>query len=89
MASIVSSLRGLQQASELKNVQKKLGCARASLGSLSEAASVFDPECLKEIVGELAGQLERHRDPNVLRDHRLHADCAVDRSPADEANLRN
>jgi hypothetical protein len=55
---IVTSLRGMQQASELKNVQKKLGCSRASLGSLSEAATVFDPECLKEIVGELAGQLE-------------------------------
>ncbi len=55
---IVTSLRGLQQASELKNVQKKLGCSRASLGSLSEAATVFDPECLEEIVGELAGQLE-------------------------------
>ena len=40
---IVSSLRAIQQASELKNVQKKLGCSRASLGSLSEAARVFDP----------------------------------------------
>jgi len=29
---VVVSLRSLQQASELK-VQKKLGCARASLGS--------------------------------------------------------
>lgn len=37
---IVTSLRGIQQASELKNVQRKLGCARASLGSLSEATSV-------------------------------------------------
>ena len=35
---IVTSLRGLQQASELKNVQQELGCARAALGSLSEAA---------------------------------------------------
>lgn len=38
---VVSSLRGIQQASELKKVQKKLGCARASLGSLSEATSVL------------------------------------------------
>ena len=29
---VVTSLRGLQQASELKKIQKKLGCARASLG---------------------------------------------------------
>ena len=43
---IVTSLRGIQQASELKNVQRKLGCPRAALGSLSEAASVFDAQCL-------------------------------------------
>ena len=33
----VLTLRALQQASELRNVQRKLGCSRASLGSLSEA----------------------------------------------------
>jgi len=55
---IVTSLRGIQQASELQRVQKKLGCARASLGSLSEATQVFDPEPVKEIARELAGQLE-------------------------------
>ena len=55
---VVSSLRGIQQASELKKVQKKLGCARASLGSLSEATSVFAPERLKEIIGELGEQLK-------------------------------
>ena len=63
---VVKSLRGLQQASELKNVQKKLGCARSSLGSLSESVSVFDPERLKEIIAELAGQLEPlGRDPRL------------------------
>ena len=55
---IVTSLRGIQQASELKKVQKKLGCSRASLGSLSEATQIFDPEPLKQIASELAGQLE-------------------------------
>jgi hypothetical protein len=65
---IVTSLRGLQQASELPNVQKKLGCSRAALGSLSEAASVFDPERLKEIIAELGAQLQPlGRDPR-LRD---------------------
>ena len=39
---IITSLRGLQQASELKQVQKKLGVTRASLGSLSESVQVFD-----------------------------------------------
>ena len=55
---IITSLRGLQQASELKNVQKKLGCPRTSLGSLSESVTVFDPERLKEIIAELSNQLE-------------------------------
>jgi len=57
---ICTSLRALQQASELDKVQKKLGCARASLGSLSESARVFDSELLKDIIEELSGQL-----PNV------------------------
>ena len=43
---VVTSLRGIQQASELNKVQKKLGCGRASLGSLSEATSVFDADRL-------------------------------------------
>jgi hypothetical protein len=43
----------LQQASLLKNVQRKLGCPRTSLGSLSEATDVFDPARLEGIVGEL------------------------------------
>jgi hypothetical protein len=55
---IVTSLRGIQQASQLKKVQKRLGCPRASLGSLSEATQVFDPEPVKHIARQLAGQLE-------------------------------
>jgi hypothetical protein len=63
---VVKSLRGLQQASELKNVQKKLGCPRTSLGSLSESVSVFEPERLKEIIAELGAQLEPlGRDPRL------------------------
>ena len=55
---IVSSLRAVQQASELKKVQKKLGCARASLGALSESVSVFDPERLKPIIEMLGEKLK-------------------------------
>lgn len=54
---VVRSLRGLQQASELRNVQRKLKVSRASLGSLSEATEVFDPTLLREIVHELAQQV--------------------------------
>jgi hypothetical protein len=61
---IVTSLRGIQQASELAKVQEKLGCLRTSLGSLSEAASVFDAQRLKEIIAELGAELQPlGRDP--------------------------
>jgi len=55
---IVDSLRALEQASELENVQKRLKCGRASLGSLSEASRVFDAELLKPIIEQLGQQLE-------------------------------
>jgi hypothetical protein len=54
---VVRSLRGLQQASQLRNVQRKLKVSRASLGSLSEATEVFDPTLLREVVRELAAQV--------------------------------
>lgn len=61
---IVTSLRGLQQASELKKVQRKLGCARASLGSLSEATQVFRSAELQAIVGELVAQVDSLKCPS-------------------------
>src|SRR5690606_2721160 len=54
---LVSSPRGLQQASELKNVQKKLGCPPTALGSLSEATDVSDPTRLEGIIEELFGEI--------------------------------
>ena len=54
---ICSSLRALQQASELKNVQRKLGCPRSSLGSLSESARVFDSELMEPVIERLAQEL--------------------------------
>jgi len=55
---ICTSLRSLQQASELKNVQRKLGVPRASLGSLSEAATVFDSAVMQKIIEQLGEQLQ-------------------------------
>ena len=55
---ICSSLRSMQQASELKKVQKKLGVPRSSLGSLSEASRVFNSDLLTGIIGELASELK-------------------------------
>ena len=66
----LDSLRALQQASCLDKVQKKLGCRRTSLGSLSAAARDFDAEPLQAIVGELAQQvlpLTTGKDAELLR----------------------
>jgi hypothetical protein len=62
----VATMRLIQQSSELQEVQQKLGCARTSLGSLSEAPQVFDPELLLGIIGELAKDLKPlGRDPRL------------------------
>lgn len=54
---IVKTTRGLIQASSLKKVRTELGVSPTSLGSFSEAASVFDPELLQGIIAELGVQL--------------------------------
>lgn len=77
---LLTSLRGLQQASELKKVQRKLGCPRTSLGSLSESTRVFRSDALKQIVGELAEQL--HSLPDNQR-----MDAAVRRLTAVDGTL--
>lgn len=51
------SLRALEQASGLKKVQERLGVARASLSSMSEAARLFDADLLVGIIDEFALQL--------------------------------
>jgi len=64
---IVTSLRSIQQASELKKVQRILGCSRAALGSLSEAARVFDADLLRGVIGDLVDRL-----PPIQKNTALH-----------------
>jgi hypothetical protein len=52
----VTSLRGLQQATTLEKVQRRCGVGPTALGSLSEAATVFDPKLLEPIIAELAAR---------------------------------
>lgn len=66
----MTSLRALQRTTEWESTQKKLGIVRTSLGSLSEAASVFDAGLLRQIVQELAAQalpLTKGREAEALR----------------------
>jgi IS4 transposase len=66
----LTSLRGLQNASNWEQTKRKLGLRRASLGSLSEAAGVFDAKYLRAVVQELACQalpLTKSREAEALR----------------------
>jgi hypothetical protein len=66
----LDSLRALQQATGWEKTRKTLGIRRSALGSLSEAARVFDAEPLRAIIQELAGQalpLAHGREAEALR----------------------
>ena len=55
---VVTSLRGIQFASTVEKVQSQLSVPRTSLGSLSEASRVFDPELLGRIFTDLASRVQ-------------------------------
>ena len=50
----VTSLRGIQQVSELTKVQQRWGVPRTALSTLSEASTVFDAALLQDVISELA-----------------------------------
>ena len=54
---ILDSMRGLCAASHLNRVQKDVCSRTVSLGSFSEAQGVFDPELLKQVFFDLAGEI--------------------------------
>lgn len=67
----LTSLRALRQATELGAVRAATGGGRVSLGSLCEAARVFDPALLREVLRELATRALPHEPPperEALRD---------------------
>lgn len=55
---VIDSLRGLQQASDIDSLRARLKLPRFSLGSFSEAATVFDPALLAPIIEEIGEALE-------------------------------
>lgn len=64
---ILTSLRGLQQATELKKVQKALGIKATSRSCLSEASAVFDPARLEPLLTHLAQQARPVETDPVLK----------------------
>lgn len=55
----INSLRLLQAASALPSVAKRLGVKRFSLGSFSEAPTVFEPALLKRVIAELGAKANK------------------------------
>lgn len=70
---ILTSLRGLQQASMLEQIQRQLKLPRFSLGSFSESAAIFDPELLAPIIEQIGQRLA-----DIEPDPRL---CTLERRP--------
>jgi len=69
---VLTSLRGIQQATTLEKIQKRLGIKKTSLGSLSEASQVFDARLLNPLLKELAEQtLPREKDPEIKQIQQL------------------
>jgi hypothetical protein len=61
---VLTSLRGIQQASHLKKVKKLIGVKGTSLGSLSEASNVFDAKLISPLIDELAKKaIPLEKDP--------------------------
>ncbi len=63
---IARGIRALSQLSDLKQVRKRFGVTHASIGSLSEAARLFDPEPIARVIRELTGAMgDGIRDPRL------------------------
>jgi len=71
---ILDSVRALQQASELEKIAAQLGVRRFSLGSFSESVRVFEPEKLRGVITQLAGEMRPvNADPRL----KTHLDQAL------------
>ena len=60
---VISSMRGLCQASRLQRTQRSLGTLPASLGSFSEAQSLFDARLLQAVLERLVADLPPQPGP--------------------------
>jgi hypothetical protein len=65
---MIDSMRTLQRASAVDKLARQLGVKRFSLGSFSESVRVFEPEKLRGVITQLAGELRPlGADPRLKR----------------------
>ena len=77
---VLTSLRGLKSAADLKKVQKTLGVKATSRTCLSEASHLFDASLLEPILTELSGQaapLETDPDLRMIEQEILAVDGSL------------
>jgi len=74
----IKTLRDLHRASRLATVRRKLGCRHASLGSLSEAMHLFDPQLMVPIIEELLGKIPQSPAADPRLKELAHVPTAVD-----------
>jgi hypothetical protein len=55
---MIDSVRALQEAAAVEKLAGQLGVGRFSLGSFSESVRVFEPQKLREVIRQLAGELK-------------------------------
>jgi len=78
MNPLIDSVRALQAAAAVDKVSEQLGVKRFSLGSFSESVRVFDPQKLKAVIDQLAGELRPVNADPRLKTHLDHALTLVD-----------
>jgi len=67
---VLTSLRGIQQASHLDKVKKMLGIKGVSLGSLSESSHVFNAALIAPLIKELSQKaIPIEKDPELKKLH--------------------
>jgi hypothetical protein len=65
---MIDSVRTLQRATAVDKLADQLGVKRFSLGSFSESCRVFEPQKLKAVIAQLAGEVRPlHADPRLKR----------------------
>ena len=75
---LINSMRVLQEAAAVEKVAEQLGVGRFSLGSFSESVRVFEPQKLKAVIEQLAGELRSLQSDPRLKQHLKHVLTVVD-----------
>ena len=75
---IIDSVRTLREATAVEKLAAQLGVRRFSLGSFSESARVFEPDKLKAVIAQLAGELRPTQSDPRLDAHLKHVLTVAD-----------